>query len=130
MLAGRKVGQVIEIVSPVPVSERPAPASEKDAPLEVRVGVRVAKEAKIYRVVKVRLASYGVLDEAVIDFTGVRKRADLRSRGCTSWESVRAGSRTLERRSLKSSIRQVNQLVSTAEESRSHGNQRRQNYGS
>src|SRR6187200_1914487 len=54
MLAGRKVGQVIEIVSPVPMAERPAPADEKDAPLEVRVGVRVDRAAQIYRVVKVR----------------------------------------------------------------------------
>jgi hypothetical protein len=77
MLAGRKVGQVIEIVSPVSVAERPAPANEKDAPLEVRVGVRVDKAAKIYRVVKVRLASYGVLDEAVIDFTGGEEASGL-----------------------------------------------------
>ena len=81
MLAGRKVGQVVEIVSPVPVSERPAPASEKDAPLEVRVGVRVDEKAKIYRVVKVRLASYGVLDEAVIDFTGGEEASGLAEPG-------------------------------------------------
>src|SRR5215217_4476070 len=49
MLAGRKVGQVVEIVSPVPVAERPVPANEKDAPLEVRVRVKVDRAAKIYR---------------------------------------------------------------------------------
>lgn len=77
MLAGRQIGQVIEIVSPVPTAERPQPATEKDAPLEVRVGVRVDKAAKVYRVVKVRLASYGVLDEAVIDFTGGEEATGL-----------------------------------------------------
>src|SRR5688572_5353243 len=61
MLAGRKVGQVIEIVSPVPIAERPVPTDSKDAPLEVRVGVQVEKTAKIYRVTNVRLASYGFL---------------------------------------------------------------------
>jgi ABC-type transporter Mla subunit MlaD len=81
MLAGRKVGQVVEIVSPVPVAERPVPATEKDAPLEVRVGVRVERDAQIYRVVKVRLASYGVLDEAVIDFTGGEEASGLAENG-------------------------------------------------
>jgi ABC-type transporter Mla subunit MlaD len=81
MLAGRKVGQVVEIVSPVPVAERPAPATEKDAPLEVRVGVKVEQSAQIYRVVKVRLASYGVLDEAVIDFTGGEEASGLADPG-------------------------------------------------
>ena len=70
MLAGRKVGQVIAIVSPVPVAERPPRESEKDPPLEVRLTVRVEASAKIYQVTKVRLASYGFLDEPVIDFTG------------------------------------------------------------
>jgi ABC-type transporter Mla subunit MlaD len=68
MLAGRKVGQVIEIVSPVPLAERPVPTDSKDAPLEVRVGVQVEKSAQIYRITDVRLASYGFLDEPVIDF--------------------------------------------------------------
>jgi len=68
MLAGRKVGQVVEIVSPVSLSQRPVPNDSKDAPLEVRVDVQVEKEAKIYRITKVRLASYGFLDEPVIDF--------------------------------------------------------------
>lgn len=77
MLAGRQIGQVIEIVSPVPNAERPQPATEKDAALEVRVGVRVDRSAKVYRVVKVRLASYGVLDEAVIDFTGGEEASGL-----------------------------------------------------
>jgi ABC-type transporter Mla subunit MlaD len=81
MLAGRKVGQVVQIVSPVAVAERPAPANEKDAPLEVRVGVRVERAAQIYRVVKVRLASYGVLDEAVIDFTGGEEASGLADPG-------------------------------------------------
>ena len=81
MLAGRKVGQVVEIVSPVPVAERPQPPTEKDAPLEVRVGVRVEEKAQIYRVVKVRLASYGVLDEAVIDFTGGEEASGLAESG-------------------------------------------------
>jgi ABC-type transporter Mla subunit MlaD len=81
MLAGRKVGQVVQLVSPVPVAERPAPANDKDAPLEVRVRVKVDQDAKIYRLVKVRLASYGVLDEAVIDFTGGEEASGLAEGG-------------------------------------------------
>lgn len=81
MLAGRKVGQVVEIVSPVPVAERPQPPTDKDAPLEVRVGVRVEEAAKIYRVVKVRLASYGMLDEGVIDFIGGEEASGLAENG-------------------------------------------------
>src|SRR5688572_4542660 len=43
MLAGRKVGQVIEIDSPVSVAERPQKVDEKGEPrnLEARVTVRV-----------------------------------------------------------------------------------------
>ena len=81
MLAGRKVGQVVEILSPVPVAERPVPPNEKDAPLEVRVRVKVDNAAQIYRIVKVRLASYGVLDEAVIDFTGGEEASGLAEGG-------------------------------------------------
>jgi ABC-type transporter Mla subunit MlaD len=90
MLAGRKVGQVVEIVSPVPLSERPVPTDSKDAPLEVRVGVQVEKAAKIYRVTQVRLASYGFLDEPVIDFVEGEESSGL-AEETTHWVGKRPG---------------------------------------
>ena len=69
MLAGRRVGQVIDVISPVPVAERPPREKPEDPSLEVRVIVQVEQAARIYRVTNVRLASFGFLDEPVIDFT-------------------------------------------------------------
>jgi ABC-type transporter Mla subunit MlaD len=71
MLAGRKVGQVIEIDSPVSAAERPHEVDEKGKPrnLEARVTVRVDASARIYNDIKVALASYSFISEPVIDFT-------------------------------------------------------------
>ncbi len=69
MLAGRKVGQVISIASPVPMSERPLGKDGKPQALEARVMVQVEKGAQIYDLCKVSLVNYGVLSEMVIDFT-------------------------------------------------------------
>jgi ABC-type transporter Mla subunit MlaD len=69
MLAGRKVGQVTAIDSPVPNAERPLGKDGKPLELEARVMVRVDKRARIFDEVKVQLASYSFLSEPVIDFT-------------------------------------------------------------
>jgi ABC-type transporter Mla subunit MlaD len=71
MLAGRKVGQVIAIDSPVPAAERPLIVDEKGKPrnLESRVTVRVDADARIYNDIKVALANYTFISEPVIDFT-------------------------------------------------------------
>jgi ABC-type transporter Mla subunit MlaD len=69
MLAGRKVGQVTDIVSPVDVAERPKGLDGKPLPMEVRVTVKVDLKAKIYKLTKVTLANPALLGEPVIDFT-------------------------------------------------------------
>lgn len=81
MLAGRQIGQVVEVISPVPNAERPQQANEKEPSLEVRVDVRVDGEAKVYRTVKVRLASYGMLDQPVIDFVSGEESSDVAPEG-------------------------------------------------
>src|SRR3954471_16991133 len=50
-LAGRKIGQVVQLFSPVAESERPAPK------YETKVEVRVIRKAKIYNDVKVQIIS-------------------------------------------------------------------------
>ena len=62
-LAGRKVGQVVELVSPVPMAAR-----TMSPKTETRIEVRVNRSANIYRDVKVRLTSNGLLGEMFIDF--------------------------------------------------------------
>jgi phospholipid/cholesterol/gamma-HCH transport system substrate-binding protein len=68
LLAGRKVGQVKNLFSPVPEEDRPSPE------LEVMVIVQVAASAPIYKEVDVTMTQPGLLSEHVIDFTsGVQK---------------------------------------------------------
>src|SRR5947209_14932461 len=88
MLAGRKIGQVQKLYSPVsPKEERQAEAAatainqpEANASpsasatpgkprFEVRVDVQVDKSAKVYRDAKVRMMQLGLLGDLAIDFT-------------------------------------------------------------
>jgi len=62
-LAGRKIGQVVQLFSPVPESERPLPK------YETKVEVRVIRKAQIYNDVKVQITSSSMLGEKFIDFT-------------------------------------------------------------
>lgn len=64
-LAGRKVGQIISLESPVPVKERP----EAFPNYEVLVTIRVEASAPLYKKTGVRMVAYGLLSELVIDFT-------------------------------------------------------------
>src|SRR6267378_3118340 len=88
MLAGRKIGQVQKLFSPVtPQEEKQAEAAEaaihqsesnpSSSPsptpvkprFEVRVDVQVDKSAKVYRDARVRMMQLGLLGDLAIDFT-------------------------------------------------------------
>lgn len=63
LLAGRRIGQVTELHSPVPEKERPSPK------METLVDIQVDKSAKIYNQVKARMTLPSLLGKPVIDFT-------------------------------------------------------------
>jgi len=88
MLAGRKIGQVQKLFSPVTPQEEkqaeaaeaamhrseanpsPTPSATPGKPrFEVRVDVQVDKSAKVYRDAKVRMMQLGLLGDLAIDFT-------------------------------------------------------------
>ncbi len=88
MLAGRKIGQVQKLFSPVSPQEEkqaeeadatihvtepnasPSPSGTPGKPrFEVRVDVQVDKSAKVYRDAKTRLMQLGLLGDMAIDFT-------------------------------------------------------------
>jgi ABC-type transporter Mla subunit MlaD len=65
MLAGRKIGTVADIQSPVPLNDRP----EHRLNYEAMVRVQVAEDSQIYKETTVAMRSFGLLAELVIDFT-------------------------------------------------------------
>ncbi len=65
MLAGRKIGTVADIQSPVPLNDRP----EHKPNYEAMVRVQVAEDSQIYKETTVAMRSFGLLAELVIDFT-------------------------------------------------------------
>jgi hypothetical protein len=65
MLAGRKIGTVAEIRSPVPLNERP----EHNLNYEAMVRVQVADDSQIYKETMVSMRTFGLLADLVIDFT-------------------------------------------------------------
>jgi ABC-type transporter Mla subunit MlaD len=65
MLAGRKIGTVADIQSPVPLNDRP----ENQPTYEAMVRVQVTEDAQIYKQTTVAMRSFGLLAELVIDFT-------------------------------------------------------------
>lgn len=65
LLAGRKIGQVTRLFSPVAPEDRPP----KFPKYEALVEVRVSRDARIYREVQVRMQQYSLLGEQVIDFS-------------------------------------------------------------
>lgn len=71
LLAGRRIGQVVELHSPVPDKERPAPN------LETQVDVQVDKSAKIFNKVKARMTLPSLLGKPVIDFTSGQESSGL-----------------------------------------------------
>ena len=64
LLAGRKIGVVRRIYSPVPRSERPPGKPNYEA----RIDVEVSADAEIYRENTVNMRTFGLLAELVIDF--------------------------------------------------------------
>src|SRR5213075_404755 len=85
LLAGRKIGQVAKLYSPVSKEESEralevakslramdpnlAPAPEKPPRYEVRIDVQVDRSAQLYRDSKARMITLGLLGEVAIDFT-------------------------------------------------------------
>ena len=86
LLAGRKIGQVDKLYSPVSAQEaaravqaqnapRPTPGPSPSPPatntprFEVRIDVKIDKSAAVFRDAKVRLMTLGLLGETAIDFT-------------------------------------------------------------
>jgi ABC-type transporter Mla subunit MlaD len=82
MLAGRKIGQVQKLYSPVtPAEEKqaqqaaaihpPEPGATPAAPprFEARVDVQVDKTAKVYRDARVQMMQLGLLGDMAMDFT-------------------------------------------------------------
>jgi len=87
LLAGRKIGQVATLYSPVSKDETQralevaralhagdpnailAPVNEKSRRYEVRVDVQVDRSAQLYRDSRARMITLGLLGETAIDFT-------------------------------------------------------------
>ena len=84
LLAGRKIGQVDKLYSPVTAKEAARAAQAQNAPsptpgvspspasvpkFEVRIDVQVDKSAAVFKDAKVRLMTLGLLGETAIDFT-------------------------------------------------------------
>src|SRR5882757_7047155 len=65
MLAGRKIGTVGEIESPVPLNDRP----ENKPTYEAMVRVQVTEDSQIYKQTTLAMRSFGLLAELVVDFT-------------------------------------------------------------
>jgi ABC-type transporter Mla subunit MlaD len=76
-LAGRQVGQVTKLESPVPLAKRPAGHEECEALIEISV----RKNARIYNDVTVRMQQYGLLGQQMIDFTAGDEQSGLARSG-------------------------------------------------
>lgn len=77
LLAGRRIGQVLSLYSPVPEAERP----EGHPELEAVIKIQVAKNANIYNEVTVLLTQNGFLGEMLIDFVGGREQSGVAAEG-------------------------------------------------
>jgi len=64
MIAGRRVGEVVRLRSPVPEAERPRPN------LEAIVEVEINSHARLFRDSRAVMLQYGLLGEEVINFSG------------------------------------------------------------
>jgi hypothetical protein len=77
LLAGRKIGQVRELFSPVPEKDRPTPK------METLIEVQVASTAKIFNKVKVQITQPSLLGESVIDFSSGEEASGLARDGAS-----------------------------------------------
>jgi ABC-type transporter Mla subunit MlaD len=64
LLAGREIGKVTALQSPVPLEKRPTGHPD----FEVSIDVQVARDAEIYHTVTVHLTQQGLMGQEVIDF--------------------------------------------------------------
>ena len=71
LLAGRKIGQVRKLYSPVPEEERPSPK------METMIEVQVEKSAEIFTKVKAQMTQPSLLGKHVIDFTSGEEASGL-----------------------------------------------------
>lgn len=78
-IGGRKIGQVLEIDSPVPKALRPTQHPD----FEVLVKIRVDSNARVYRDAVARMGSNGLLAEMMIDFVQGNEESGLAERGST-----------------------------------------------
>ena len=77
LLAGRKIGQVRSLYSPVPEKKRPTPK------METLIEVQVDRDAKIYKRVKAQMTQNSLLGESVIDFTNGEEDSGLAGDGAS-----------------------------------------------
>ena len=77
LLAGRKIGQVRALFSPVPEKDRPTPK------METLIEVQVDRDAKIYNKVKAQMTQNSLLGESVIDFTSGEEASGLAKDGAS-----------------------------------------------
>jgi ABC-type transporter Mla subunit MlaD len=75
LLAGRKIGQVRRLYSPVPEKDRPTPK------METLIEVQVARSAQIFKKVKVQITQPSLLGESVIDFSSGEEASGLAEDG-------------------------------------------------
>lgn len=75
LLAGRRIGQVTNLFSPVPLAERP------DKTFETRIQVEVDRSAQIYNKVEVHMLQTSLLGQPVIDFTAGDQTSNLAANG-------------------------------------------------
>src|SRR5687768_7771256 len=75
LLAGRKIGQVRNLYSPVPENERPTPK------METLIEVQVERRAAVYKQVKVEITQPSLLGESVIDFSNGLESSGLAEDG-------------------------------------------------
>ena len=64
LLAGREIGKVTGLKSPVPMDQRPQGHPDYEASIDVEV----AKDAQVFRTVTVHLTQQGLMGQEVIDF--------------------------------------------------------------
>jgi ABC-type transporter Mla subunit MlaD len=64
LLAGREIGKVTTLKSPVPLDKRPSGHPD----YEVSIDVQVERKAEIYHTVTVHLTQQGLMGQEVIDF--------------------------------------------------------------
>lgn len=73
LLAGRQIGEVTALQSPVPITNRP----EGHKNYEVLIEVKVDKHASVQNRVKARLYQQGLMGQQVIDFVQGDEKSDL-----------------------------------------------------